>query len=846
MPSSTPDYSSWYDRLFPDLTGNGVWLAGNEFNTVDPREYGMKSFRVLIARLSTYFDTAESFSHKVLYQIVRKHGDMFPDLAYLPPLHDGPIFSRNNVPWLLGTQTKQGPRGFDLIAFSNAIVQELVNVPVMLERSGIPLKKSDRLADPAVPLVILGGSSSLYTSILFVPDPPLDGIFFGESTEAIARLFTLCAGAKQEGRSKTETLALLETIPGFVQPDAPKKTARRTDTTLSLNRLLTTAPLSNVDARYGAGNLMVSEGCPCFCSFCAESFCHKPYREEPAQAVLAAARDMKAGMGLDKIELYSFNFNMHSEFYEIVGGLAGLFQNIGLKSQRFDMISHDPDMLPFCLSAGKTSITCGLEGISSRMRRYLHKSLAEQDLRTSLEMILSSPIRELKIFLVATGSENPQDYEDFGELLRFIKERTGLSAATPGGPRIIFSVTPLVRFPWTPLEFDNAPQPEVLVPVIAAVKSLVLKNGFEFRVSSDVNDYLVSQILVRARDRTVYAAMCAALSATGFVYYRSVPSSFVRAFLRECELRQLPVHRLLSGCFPEDDNADLRRRPWLFFETGVSRQFVRAQAKAARDFIDDGFCLGSKGRTGSCKACGACGGGEGDALTKRAILAARTARPQPPLKRQAPHGVAVPLLVDIKEACRGLPRHAAAGAIAAGIMTLDPSFVPWYRGFSHSLLSEGRPSWTIGHDILTLLWHNDGIDPLRRALEDPLVLERVNRASGRWATLVAPWPTAPEAWRLSMLSPYLFRPNSYCLRRGLTHVLRKSENGYSLEFTKQALKKKLIERCEYHESPKGGAEVELTVTAKFDAAEFAREAFLLDNECDWVRIVIKARIELTP
>ena len=27
---------------------------------------------------------------------------------------------------------------------------------------------------------------------------------------------------------------------------------------------------------------------------------------------------MKAGMGLDTVELFSFNFNMHSEFYRIL------------------------------------------------------------------------------------------------------------------------------------------------------------------------------------------------------------------------------------------------------------------------------------------------------------------------------------------------------------------------------------------------------------------------------------------------------------------------------------------------------------------------------------------------
>ena len=37
----------------------------------------------------------------------------------------------------LGTQTKRGPMDFDVIALSNAIVQELVNLPALMERSGL-------------------------------------------------------------------------------------------------------------------------------------------------------------------------------------------------------------------------------------------------------------------------------------------------------------------------------------------------------------------------------------------------------------------------------------------------------------------------------------------------------------------------------------------------------------------------------------------------------------------------------------------------------------------------------------------------------------------------------------
>jgi hypothetical protein len=824
--SDAHDFSQWYDRTYPDLTGHGLWLRGNEGNTVDPEECSSRTFRILIARLSTYFDTAESFSHKILYRIAARLDTVFPDISYLPPLNDGPVFARDAIPWLLGTGTKRGPLDFDMVAFSNAIVQELVNVPVMLKKSGIPLKKSERLEDASVPLIILGGSNALYTSVFFTPDPLLDGIFFGESTDCIARIFALCADAKARGLSKADTLTMLESVPGFIQPDKPRATKRFVDSTPALNELLEDAPVFNLEDQYGRGNLQISEGCPFVCNFCAESFCRKPYREVPADRVIASARAMKAGMGLDKIELYSFNFNTHSEFYRILDGLAGLFPSVGLKSQRFDMLAHDPNILDCCCAVGKTSITCGLEGISPRLREYLHKSLTEQDLRTSLTRILSSDsVRELKVFCLVTGRENRHDFEAFDGLLRFIKECL-LSANAPRSPRIIFSATPLVRFPWTPMEFEDAPRPETLKPVMTAIRSMVEAGGFEFRLSSDVNDYLLSQVLVRADDPGICGALCSALATTGYAYYRSVPSSFVNEIIGACEAAGLPLSGLLSGNAMDD-----RDKPWLFFQTGMDRDFVLRQAQAAKDLMNNGDC-----------AADAFGDEPSAAPAPRGKSLCQPTGLKEKVRAAQASTEHVPLLVELKDSCRGLPRAAAGVALASAIMKTEPACVPWYRGYANSLLSNASaPCWVTGDDILTLLWLHAGTMALERCIGDPETLSRINKRFEKWGALRKYRPVDPRQYHLFVQSPFPFEPKGFFTKRGLTYVLRKNGNGYILDFTKQALKKNLVIACSYTGADGNGTDLALTVSRKFIAEEFAKEAFGLDKSEHWVRIRIAAR-----
>jgi hypothetical protein len=132
------NYSSWYEKTFPSLSGCGLWLRGGELNTVPAAEFENRKFRVLIARLSTWRDTADSFTHKLLYQIVSRIDGAYPDLAYLPPPKDADLFGADHVPWLLGTTSKHGARDFSVLALSLSIVQEIVNIPVMLGAAQAP------------------------------------------------------------------------------------------------------------------------------------------------------------------------------------------------------------------------------------------------------------------------------------------------------------------------------------------------------------------------------------------------------------------------------------------------------------------------------------------------------------------------------------------------------------------------------------------------------------------------------------------------------------------------------------------------------------------------------------
>jgi hypothetical protein len=339
------DFTNWYQENYPYLSGHGLWLRGNELNTISAREWDSRPFRVLISRLSTYRDTVDSFTHTLLYQLISRIDGAFPDLAWLPPPKDAALFDRDNIPWLLGATSKRPGRDFSVIALSLSIVQEMVNIPAMLERSGIPLSHGERTADPACPLVILGGASALYTSALFCDDPLIDGVFIGEDASTISGLFKLIREGLAAGSGRAEILDRLTGVPGFFIPKHFPRTRVFHAATISGAQLLTSGPVLTDVTAVGRGHLQISEGCACFCGFCAESFVRKPYRELDADTVRSAALDAKKNMAVYDCELYSFNFSMHRNWYRIQADLASLFPSIGLKSQRFDAIANDAGLL---------------------------------------------------------------------------------------------------------------------------------------------------------------------------------------------------------------------------------------------------------------------------------------------------------------------------------------------------------------------------------------------------------------------------------------------------------------------------------------------------------------------
>lgn len=578
--------------------------------------FNQTSYRVLIVRLSPFRDVDRSTPHLFLFQEVRRALDRgaipaFVDLAFFPPRAEREWFTQSGIPLLIGSQSLRSADEFDLVLVSNSYTLELINLPYLLLRSGIPLWASQR--GPEWPLFILGGSNAMAAQAIVAPngDCLADALFFGEGEGLVGQMVEHLASDKSEiRRDRTNQKQALARWMNRETSTATRAAARMdglwvAGTFYPVHKavihkpdphfLLTDAPLMNgQEAR--TAHLQINYGCPAFCSFCFEGYDRKPYRELSLSDLLQAARQIKQAQGCEELNLYSFNLNTHSDILELLAELNKLFDRVGLKSQRVDLLQRTDLLLEAEIWSDKRSLTLGIEGISARQRAWLHKSLPTDDITGLLHRLFEIRVREIKLFYLLTGHETEEDVAEFRSFIQEIKEmrRKG------GSGRVIFSFGLLIRMPFTPLRHDRLIlDPDEWKGVIGPVKSACETNGFEFRLAFDWPAYCTSQVL--ALGGPWLWEPLVTLARQGFYF---------DTFLPEAYWTELQAWMKQAGHWNEaflGEKGPDYAFPLEFVQTGLSTGFLYRQFQACRRGVDEGYCLGDAPLGGGqCMGCGAC------------------------------------------------------------------------------------------------------------------------------------------------------------------------------------------------------------------------------------------------
>jgi len=587
------------------------------------------SARFLILRLSPFRDVERSTPHEFLYREVRQAlPNAYIDFGFFPTTRDRAVLESGGVPLMHGIASARGAADFDVLLVSNAYTLEMVNLAPYLTGSGLPPTRTGRdatLQGTRFPIVALGGSNAMASSALYdeaTGDSLVDAIFFGEGEGSVGPLAVhLAAASRLMGEERLAALvAAARAMPGF-WPTAIRMPVVQTKARAEAYPAGSPPVLAGEEA--GTSRLEITRGCPSFCTFCFEGWERKPFRERPLASIMAEARRLKAGVGIDSIELASYNFNAHSRVVDIIKALHEVFWSVSFQSQRVDILARSPGLIKFEVAAGKRTFTIGVEGISTRVRAYYNKELHEADLRAVLERIVREGAREIKLFYIFSGFEGDADLAEFTNFMGWLRN---LTSERPVAPRIMFSAGELIRMPFTPLAYERLILDEApYLAIRTRFEAVIAGAGFEYRSPERFDEYCLSQVLALPPAGSLELLL--ALSARGHVYDRNLSRGawdFARAWMEDRGIlsRQGTDPQGLDPQRTETASACLGEKPrdypfpYAFVTPIATRDIVYQRfmdARAARERVS---CLGA-----SCAGCGACGD-DPEGRSERAFLTA--------------------------------------------------------------------------------------------------------------------------------------------------------------------------------------------------------------------------------
>ena len=476
--------------------------------------------RVALAFPNTYWVGMSNLGFQTIYRLFNAEDDVVCERFFLPPKQQLAEQLAAKTP-LLTLESQTAVSEFDIIAFSVSFEWDYVNVLTLLRLAGIPCHAAERTARH--PLIVIGGA------VTFVNPEPLapfaDVIAAGEGEALIPGLRRAVSAAT----NRAELLELLAQergfyVPSFYEPhyaadgtierytiapgvDAPmpvRKAALKTTEAVD-------PPVTSIftpDTEFGSRFLVeVVRGCANLCRFCWAGYNYLPVRAFPADRILelaGEARRYASRAGLVSIALCD-----HPEIERILARLLELGYAISPASLRLDDLT--PTIVRTLRQSGERSLTIAPETGSDRLRRVINKTITNDEILESAELIFASGFESLKLYyMIGLPTETDDDLVAMRDLTLQLRERM-LKHAKPRGRigSITGSVNALIPKPGTAYQWIPMEDAAVTEKKMKRLRSLMAGiDNVYFNIKSERHSYY--QALLSLADRRVAPAIVAA------------------------------------------------------------------------------------------------------------------------------------------------------------------------------------------------------------------------------------------------------------------------------------------------------------------------------------------------
>ncbi len=474
--------------------------------------------RIALAFPNTYWVGMSNLGFQTMYRLFNAEADVVCERFFLPPKQELSGMVHNRTP-VVTLESQTPVAEFDVIAFSVSFEWDYVNVLTLLRLAGIPRYAAERTGRH--PLIVVGGA------VTFVNPEPLapfaDVIAAGEGEVLAPGLRRAFAGAAD----RTDLLRMLSAERGFYVPSfyEPEYAA---DGTLAGYRAVGNAPLPvrkaalktteaidppvtsifTPDTEFGSRFLVeVVRGCANLCRFCWAGYNYLPVRAFPADRILELAQ--QARRYASRAGLVSIALCDHPEIERILARLLELGYAISPASLRLDDLTQP--IVHMLRQSGERSITIAPETGSDRLRRVINKTVTNDEILDSAELIFANGIESLKLYyMIGLPTETDEDVVAIRDLTLQLRERM-LRHAKPRGRigSITASVNALIPKPGTAYQWIAMEDAAITERKMKRLRSLTAGiDNVYFNIKSERHSYY--QALLSLGDRRVAPAIEAA------------------------------------------------------------------------------------------------------------------------------------------------------------------------------------------------------------------------------------------------------------------------------------------------------------------------------------------------
>ncbi len=428
--------------------------------------------KVALAYPNRYAAGMSNLGFLSIHARINARRDALCERVFLPSPREERILSRGSLP--LTTLESGAPlREFDIVAFSLSWENDLLNLPSLLERGGVPPFRRDRVeSGERGPLVLAGGFSASLN-----PEPSgvfADAVVVGDGERALESLLDLGIPSPRD-RGYLESIASISGVyvpegyePAYGEPAEGDPRGR--------GRLASLDPLPGFPARVvrekvplgeypplpivlaeeaELGRLALvetSRGCPGMCGFCAAAHACPGFREVPlvhARAAVADAWPHRRKIGLIGAAVLDW-----SHFRELSSEILARGGSVSPASIRADLV--DEEVADILKRSGHRTVALAPECGSERLRERLGKRVGDAVFLSAARTLARAGIVSFKLyFLVGVpGCDREAEIEGAVGFLREFRKAVLEECRAVGRMGTVTAVlSPFVPKPFTPLQW---------------------------------------------------------------------------------------------------------------------------------------------------------------------------------------------------------------------------------------------------------------------------------------------------------------------------------------------------------------------------------------------------------